>query len=90
MSDILGQLGGVRIMPSPHHPTEFSHMETVRFAAHPLIRWLARWLPIEPYIEAEYARQKDCAAIFNGYNNTLYCSLAQADYLRRHTGAREL
>ena len=44
-----------------HHdwPQVPNGVETVRFDAHPAIKWLARWLPIKPHVEAAYPRFRD-------------------------------
>lgn len=75
----------LRIMPSHHWPKEVDHVDTVRFPAHPFVRWLARWLPITPYVEARYERYRDCDPLHDRERNILYCSHAQADALRRAT-----
>lgn len=38
------------------HPTR---QYKVRFNVHPIVKWLARWLPINPWIEAEYPDEAD-------------------------------
>ena len=78
---MFNDFGGIRIVDNPQHPVEFSHMETVRFEAHPFIKWLARWFPIEPYVEGKYPRYKDCDAIIIG--RIVYCSPRQTAQLRR-------
>lgn len=88
MSDLFARpLGAIQIFSDPNWPTEFSHMETVRFEAHPLIKWLARWLPIQPYVEVRYARYKDCDPLMS--DRAVYCSPRQADFLRREIGASQ-
>ncbi len=76
-------LGGFRIYPNAHHPTEFSHMERQRWRAHPLICWLARYLPINPWVEAEFPRYRDCDPWVEQARGAIYCSLAQAANLRK-------
>ena len=48
--------GGLKIYPQANWPRVQDGTRQVRFPAHPLICWLARWLPIKPYIEATYPR----------------------------------
>ena len=69
-----GIFGGLRIVVSAHHPTEFSHWETVRYPVHPIIKWLARWLPFDTYIEAKYARSKYTDPIMDPSRSILYCA----------------
>lgn len=74
----------LRVMSSAHWPQEFSHMETMRFPVHPIIKWLARWLPITPHVEASFARYRDCPAMHDTERNVVYCSRAQEQIIRRH------
>ena len=67
----------VKIYATVHWPVEFSHMETRRFEAHSIIKWLARWLPITPYVECYYPVYKDKPAMFDQRTGHVYCSLRQ-------------
>lgn len=63
-------LGGVNVQVSHiigKHPTR-KYKE--RFEVHPIIKWLARFLPIKPFIEVEYSDDAD--PIYFRDFNTLY------------------
>ena len=49
------------------HPTR---KYTQRYAAHPFIIWLSKYLPIKPFIDCEWADDKD--PIYMAENNTLF------------------
>jgi len=74
---------GFRIMATPHWPQVEDGTRTVRFECHPIIRWLARWLPIRPYVEATYINYKDSDMLLDRARGVVYCSLAQENVLRR-------
>jgi hypothetical protein len=81
----LGRLvpvGGMSIHPSHHWPTIEDGTEMRRFPAHPIIRWLARWLPVTPYVEMEVTKWRDADPMYDKRSGALYCSHAQADMLR--------
>ncbi len=73
----------IRILPSHYWPQVEDGIETFRFEAHPIIKWLAKWFPITPYVEMERMKYKDSDPIFDESTGSLLCSYAQADYLRR-------
>ena len=73
----------LRVQPSHYWPRVEDGTETLRFEAHPFIKWLARWLPITPYIEMEVTKYRDADPMHDTRNGILYCSHAQADALRR-------
>ena len=77
---------GLRISPQAHWPRVQDGARQVRFAAHPLICWLARWLPIKPYVEASYPRYRDRDPLIIG--DRLFCSFAQYDELKRTIARR--
>ncbi len=58
-------------------------MRTRQFKAHPMICWLARWLPITPYIEGTYPEFKDAAPFMLNNKTILVCSYRQLDALKR-------
>ncbi len=72
-----------QVRPSHYWPRVEDGTETLRFDAHPFIKWLARWLPITPYIEMEVTKYRDADPMHDTRNGILYCSHAQADALRR-------
>ncbi len=74
---------GLKIIVNNYVQQVFSHNETVRFAAHPFIKWLAKFLPITPYVEAEYPRYKDADPLMIG--DALYVSPAQYKTLKERT-----
>ena len=76
---------GVRIVETHHLPKVFSHMETVRFPAHPFIQWLSKWLLINPYVEATYKRYRDSDAVIDNKQGILYCLPRQARIIEQLT-----
>jgi hypothetical protein len=84
MSGGLG-LGGMQIQPSKFWPKVEDGFETKRVTAHPLIHWLARWFPIEPWVEVQVRRLKDAdPVIYMG--RVICCSYAQYEVLRQRFG----
>lgn len=79
-SDV-GTFGGIRLQINPYPDPVYAGQETMKFQAHPLIKWLARWLPIKPYVEASYPRYRDPDPVMMG--NTVICTAAQARELKR-------
>ena len=75
--------GGLRIMASSHWPQVEDGTYRVRFPAHPFIFWLARWLSITPWVEAEYLKFQDADPLMDEACGIVYCSRAQEAYLRR-------
>lgn len=71
------------VVASSYWPKEFSHMERQRWAAHPIILWLAKWLPIDPYVVSEHPRYNEREPMLNTETGVLYCSQAQEAALRR-------
>ncbi|MCK5444983.1 MAG: hypothetical protein KAI73_05120 [Rhodospirillaceae bacterium] len=58
-------------------------MRTRQFPVHPVIKWLARWLPITPYIEAKYPEFVDGEPFMLNNKTVLVCSRRQLDALKR-------
>lgn len=67
----------VIIYASAHWPTHVSRFQKRRFEAHPIIKWLARWFPITPYVETEYPIFEDDPAVIDQVSGRVYCSLRQ-------------
>jgi hypothetical protein len=65
---------GVRVVSSEHWP---KLRRPRRMPAHPLIRWLARWLPIEPFVTVTRIEYAD--PILHRASNTLYCHNEQRE-----------
>lgn len=76
-------IGGIQVMVNPYHPTEFSHWGKERWEAHPIIKWLAKWLLITPYVERKLAIHKDSDPLYYKEKGVLFCSPAQEQALRR-------
>lgn len=72
----------IRVFASAYWPQVEAGAETVRFEAHPFIQWLARWLPITPYIEATYTQYRDADPLLDKARGVLYCSMAHERALR--------
>ena len=73
----------VQVCPSHYWPRVKDGTETLRFEAHPIIKWLARWLPITPYVEMEITKYRDADPMQVKATGVIYCSHAQAIALRR-------
>ena len=71
------------IKPGHYWPRVEDGVETLRFEAHPFIKWLARRLPVTPYVEMEVTKYRDADPIFDTRSSAIYCSHAQADVLRQ-------
>lgn len=71
------------IFGQPHWPTVRDGTYVRRFPAHPLVCWLARWLPIDPYVDVEYPRYRDADPLVDARAGIIYCSVAQAETLKR-------
>lgn len=78
----LNSLGGIRIIISHHWPQVEDGTRIVRYEVHPFIKWLARWLPIDPWVEAEHTKYRDGDPIIDKARGILYCSPAQAEQMR--------
>ncbi|MGR3179873.1 MAG: hypothetical protein ACUZ8E_17675 [Candidatus Anammoxibacter sp.] len=78
---IIGQSMGIKIIPSKFWPQEKPEQYIVRYKAHKIICWLAKYLPIEPYVEAEYTRYVDNDPLIVG-GHTVHCSYAQYEQLK--------
>ncbi len=72
----------LRVQPSHYWPKVEDGTETLRFEAHPIIKWLARWLPITPYVEMEVTKYRDADPMQVKATGVIYCSHAQADVQR--------
>ena len=81
LGDAPRAFGGLKIYPQANWPKVQDGTRQVRFPAHPLICWLARWLPMKPYIEATYPRYRDQDPLIMG--DHVFCSFAQHEELRR-------
>jgi len=77
------QISGLRIYPPHNWPQVEDGVETVRYNAHPIIRWLSKRLPIRPYVDAEYIKYKDGDAIVDNIRGAVFCSHRQYDYLKQ-------
>ncbi len=66
---------GMRVVSSPNWPREPSGTESFKFPAHPIVVWFARWLPITPYVAAEYIKYQDAAMIVA--HGHIFCSERQ-------------
>ena len=80
-------LGGIRIQPFAFWPTVPDGFETKRIPAHPIVKWLARWLPIDPWVEISVPKFKDADAVLDQANNVIHCSYAQEQELIRSFGS---
>lgn len=74
---------GARILVSRFWPRVRKGNRTIRLRAHPIICWLAHWLPIEPWIDITVPVWADADPVFDARHNVLHCSEAQAAALRQ-------
>lgn len=75
----MGSFGGLRVMTVEHWPKVSDG--TTRLPAHPLILWLARWLPLRTWW-AEVQNYRDSDPIIHEAAGVLYCSPRQYAELR--------
>ncbi len=73
----INSLFGLRIYPYGNWPQVEDGTEIVRYYAHPIIFWLSKWLPIDPYVDAEYTKYKDADALVDKVRGAMYCSHKQ-------------
>lgn len=79
--------GGVKIVVNPHHPVVPDGFDERRYAAHPLVVWLHRWinralgLSLDPDIVVKVQRWKDGPMLHAG--GVIYCSAAQFDAIKK-------
>ena len=78
---------GIQIRPSHYWPKVEDGTETLRFEAHPFIKWLSQWLPIDPYVEMELMKYRDADLMYDKRSGAIYCSYAQADAIRRRAAS---
>jgi len=78
----LGTFGGLQVHIH-HMPPQYSHHEPCRYTVHPLISWLSKFLPIDPWIDGQRPVFKDVNPVVIG--GKLYVSLKQYEELRRAT-----
>lgn len=78
-----GPFGGMQIIQSHHWPRVPDGVYVRQLTAHPIIHWLARWLPIDPWIDVEVPRFKDADPLIDTRRGVIFCSPAQFAELRR-------
>jgi hypothetical protein len=74
----------MRIEISPHLPDEVINEEwdeVIRYPAHPLIRWLAKFTNVVPYTEITVRRRRYKPAPFYVSNGIVICSPKQAQMI---------
>lgn len=81
MLGMIGNMGGIEIIVSPYMPKHPTRKYKVRYEAHDFIKWLARYLPILPYVEAEYPDDADGFMM----GNKLYVGARTFALLQKHT-----
>ena len=72
-----------------HWPQVEDGTRTERFDVHPIIKWLAHWFPIKPYVEATYVNYRDADMLLDTQRGVVYCSLAQENAIHRELGKGE-
>jgi hypothetical protein len=77
---------GLRIYAQANWPRIADGTRTVRFAAHPLILWLAKWVPLPTYQEVTFLKYRDADPLVDERRGLVFCSLAQAAELRKLVG----
>lgn len=84
MIGALAQMNGIKVFVNQFHPKEFSHFEARKYQSHPLIHWLARLLPFDPYSwHFQVPVMKDKPPLFIG--DKMFCSKDQFDQLKAET-----
>ncbi len=73
----------MKICPSWNWPTHQTRKYTKRYVAHPLIIWLAKFLPIDAWIDCEWADDKD--PIYMRENNTMFMGYRTYERLKEQT-----
>lgn len=76
-------LGSYEVRPNKYWPTVVDGTRPHRVPAHPVICWLARWLPIAPYVEIQVPNVRDADMILDNQIGVIFCSPAQANALRQ-------
>ena len=79
-----GVFGGITIVMQDNWPRELVGYDTKQIPAHPFICWLARWLPITPYVEVQVPCYREMDMLLHGAADVVYCSHAQYAELCRH------
>lgn len=79
LSQNVQRIPAMPVMRVKEWPQEFSHFETIRHKAHPLVCWLAKFLPIDPWVEQKIPRHKDRQPFV--MQGRLFMSIRQADAL---------
>lgn len=77
---------GYRVVADINWPRLPDGIETVRdYNVHPLVKWLARWLPIKPYVEALRPRFRDRDPMIDERHGIIYRSPRQCGELAEAT-----
>ena len=79
----LSNFGGLQVVIAHHAPWQTKVIGAHIYWAHPIIQWLARWLPITPYVTLPMTKRWR-----NAYRvgNTLYIPPEMKAELLRATG----
>lgn len=86
----------IRVVPVGMWPKKMVQAGTdtriIRRDAHPIIRWLARFLPIIPYVEwpVQIPRYIEVDSDPIRMENTIYCSPGHAEQIKAKCGSRSM
>lgn len=79
-------IGGLRVIIVPDWPREVVDHEAARdYDIHPVVKWLARWFPIRPYVEYQRSIYRDADPQIHKGTSSIFCSPAQAEALKRRS-----
>jgi hypothetical protein len=81
-------IGGLKLIIQPNWPVDLVGEETYRSPAHPFIKWLSRWLPIDPWVEYKRPLYRERDPLIHDASGTVFCSAKQYDRLKREIAAR--
>lgn len=76
------ELCGVKVVI--REPRFRNELQTVRYDVHPIIRWLASFLPIDPFIECEkYLPVEYDRGLIERFGNTLIMTEYTLDQIKK-------
>jgi hypothetical protein len=66
--------GGIQVRVTDLLPRVLDGFTEKRIPGHPLILWLSRWLPIDPWIVMAVPKTKPADPIYDRENGVIYCA----------------
>jgi hypothetical protein len=83
-----GSVGSLRVMVVQPWPRVPLGVEAVRLPAHPIIIWLSRWLPIDPFVEIAVPRWRDADMLVDRDRGVVFCSAKQLAAIEQEISSR--